>query len=246
MEDFCPNCETQVITKHKEGLEFEQHQHQNHLDLENCPECGFNFTTRDLAVIENKHKSKLPTTPPENSKIDSFRYSESVLEITVPREGLSRKVTGPLMFSILWLLFLAFWTSMALQGSIIFALMAIPFWSTGLSMFYGTTKAIFESQKIELNGNNLVLTKGRLLNSKKIEIPLGNIKSIEMKRMSGRGHLTSMARVNRIGSRKFKVPTLTTKDGEVYTLLEYGSDKERIWLTNLLKEYMSGVYGSAV
>ncbi len=247
MDDHCPNCEAEIQVKYKEdGLEEMElktkHQHKGYLDLENCPECGFNFQPGELALIEDK-RTKLPVEPPEGSKIDSFRYSDSILEITVPKEGFSAKVMGPLIFGVLWLTFVAFWTLMAMQGSILFAMFSIPFWTAGVSMIYGVTKAIFESQKIELNGNTLKITKGRLLNSQEEEFPLASIRKIEMKRVSRTKQVTSMSKPASIINRKQKVPTIIFNDGTEETILNYGSEKEKIWITRLLNEYLTHVHG---
>jgi len=242
----CPNCETEVLTKEKhkyKGKQPPKHQHANHLDLENCPECGFNFDTREIMIVEDKNKVKLNITPPNGSKMDSFRYSNSILEIVSPREGLSSKVRGPLLFGIFWLAFVAMWTLFAMGGGIFFAMFSIPFWMSGLSMIYSVTKSIFEEQKFELNGRTLNIQKNRLLNSKEEEIDLPFIKSIKLESVSTRGRVSGMANSKNVFGKKNKIPTITLKDGTKETLLENGSQAEKIWLVSLLNDYLENVVG---
>lgn len=245
----CPNCEIELLTKEEYEIKYKDkpeptHQHANHLDLENCPECGFNFDTRELILVEDKHKVKLNTTPPKSSKIDSFRYSNSILEIVSPREGLSSKVMGPLSFGVFWLAFVAIWTLFAMGGGILFAAFSIPFWFTGVSMIYSITKTIFEEQKIELNGKTLNIQKTRLLNSKEEEIDLAFIQAIKLEPVSTRGRVSGMANARNVFSKRNKIPTITLKDGSKETFLENGSQAEKIWIVNLLNDYLKNVVGS--
>lgn len=242
----CPNCETEVLTKEKHKHKTKQprqHQHANHLDLENCPECGFNFDTRELMIVEEKNRIKLHTTPPKGSKLDSFRYSNSILEILSPREGFSAKVRGPLLFGVFWLAFVAMWTLFASGGGLIFMLFSIPFWSSGISMVYSVTKTIFEEQKIELNGKTLNIQKNRLLNSREEEVDLAFIQSIKLQPVSTRGRVSGMANAKNVFGKNNKVPTITLKDGTKKTLLENGTQAEKIWLVSLLNDYMDNVVG---
>ncbi len=243
----CPNCETEVLTKEKHKYKTKtpkEHQHSNHLDLENCPECGFNFVERGMEIIEEKHKVKLNTTPPKGSKIDSFRYSNSILELVSPREGFSNKVRGPLMFGMIWLAFVALWTMLAFSGGLFMVLFSIPFWMSGLSMIYSVTKTIFEEQKFELNGRTLTIQKNRLLNSKEEEIDLAFIKSVKLETVSTKGRITGMSNRKNILGNKNKIPTITLRDGSKETLLENGTQAEKIWFVNLLNAYLKDVIGS--
>lgn len=245
----CPNCETELLTKEEYEIKYKEkpkpvHQHANHLDLENCPECGFNFDTRELMRVEDKHKVKLHTTPPKGSKLDSFRYSNSILEILAPREGFSSKVRAPLAFGIFWLAFVAMWTLFASAGGILFAAFSIPFWFTGITMVYSITKTIFEEQKFELNGKTLNIQKNRLLNSKEEEIDLAYIQSIKLEPLTTKNRVSGMANARNLFNKKSKIPTITLKDGSKETLLENGTQAEKIWLVNLLNDYLKEVVGS--
>jgi len=243
----CPNCETEVLTKEETHYKTKpptKHRHANHLDLENCPECGFNFDTREIMVVEDKNRVKLNITPPKGSKLDSFRYSNSILEITSPREGFSQKVRGPLFFGIIWLAFVALWTLLAIGGGPFMVLFSIPFWMSGLSMIYSVSKSIFEEQKFELNGRILKIEKNRLLNSNDEEIDLAFIQSVKLESVSPKGRISNMSNTKNVfGGKRSKVPTITLKDGTKHTMLENGSQAEQIWMVSLLNDYMRDVAG---
>ena len=232
MKYYCSKC----------GAEIQEEQFDNELQIVSCSSCGTDQELSQLMKIDDNHRTELMIVPPKNSKIDVYRYSDSIMEITVPRSGMKPEYLFVLFFSMFWLGFVAFWTLMAAQASILFAMFSIPFWTVGISMVYGLTKVAFEKQLIEINGRTMKITKTRLLNSRTEEFPLMDIDSIKMEKMSNTKHVTSASQLNRIGSNKFKIPTI--KHGkETDTILEYGTEKEKKWLVGLLNEYMVKVHG---
>jgi len=223
----------------EKGGVYKQPKEAEPLDLPSLPE----EREEDL-FVEDKYKVKLNTTPPQGSNLDSFRYSNSIMEIVSPKEGLSKKVRGPLLFGMAWLGFIALWTLLALGGGYIFVLFSIPFWSSGISMIYSVTKTIFEEQKFELNGRTLTIQKNRLLNSREEELDLAFIQSIKLESPSTKKRVTGMADVRNVLGKKSKIPTITLKNGSKETLLENGTQAEKIWLVSLLNEYMKEVIGT--
>ncbi len=235
MKYYCVKC----------GAQIHQNEFDRELEIVECRNCGTEQELQQLVRIEDNHKTQLMLAPPSKSKIDVYRYSDSVMEITIPRSGLKPENLFVLGFSVVWLSFVAFWTLMAASASILFAMFSIPFWIVGVSMLYSLTKVALEKQEIELNGRTMKIKKTRLLNSRTEEFPLMDVDQIKMEKLGNTKRFTTASKLNHLGNKNFKIPTI--KHGkETETLLEYGTEEEKKWVVNLLNEYMVKIHGKDV
>lgn len=70
---------------------------------------------------------------PSGSQIQ-VQHQGDKLQLKIPAPGLKGNNIFMAGFATVWLSFVAFWTTMAAQGSLFFALFSIPFWIVGLFM----------------------------------------------------------------------------------------------------------------
>ncbi|MEM6725042.1 MAG: hypothetical protein AAF598_13475, partial [Bacteroidota bacterium] len=188
MDLFCENCGTKI---NAEEVNIKA-------DIAKCTAC--NTISKASELIRLRERRQLAVVPPVGSRIDSFRYSDNILEIKIPRHGIrTASQVGSLGFGCFWLGFVAVWTTFAWIGAGFMALFSIPFWIVGVAMIYGFTKAAFESQSIELNGHTMKITKNRLLNSKEVVLDLMNIDQIDMKGLSSNKQFTGMVLTDQDG-----------------------------------------------
>ena len=111
-------------------------------------------TAKDATIaLENEHLVKSPgiktVKKPAGSKIRLDKSSDRLL-INIPPTGLKIK---KVLFALYWNVFLLFWTWVASQGSIFFALFSIPGWLVGLSMIFMMFFAISGSIRLEMTRN---------------------------------------------------------------------------------------------
>lgn len=226
---FCDNCDNKI----------EVGEINVAADIFKCKDCGNVGKVSDL--VKKKETRQLMVSPPEDSTIEYIRYSDSVMEINIPRQGVKDATQLSSMgFGCFWLGFVAFWTVTAASIGGAFALFSIPFWIVGIGMVYGFSKAAFEKQKIEVMGNTLTITKTRLLNSKQISLDLLDIDSIDMKGLPVGKQVTNMVFYDRQGRRIKKnvgvtVPTIKYGDKKE-TIMDFSSNEEKIWVAQLLKD----------
>ena len=90
-----------------------------------------------------------PVRKPAGTRVELLRQPES-LYIRIPPGNFSPQTIYLTFFSVIWLSFVAFWTILALRGSIFFAMFSIPFWLVGLVMARTVAHSLFLSTIIEL------------------------------------------------------------------------------------------------
>ncbi|MEM7102154.1 MAG: hypothetical protein AAF502_03410 [Bacteroidota bacterium] len=237
---FCENC----------GNKVEADEINVKADIAKCKECG--HVQKASRLIELRESRQLMIVPPVNSDLDVFRYSDSIMEITSPRKGIKNaSQLAPLGFGCFWLGFVGVWTAGAWALGGAFALFSIPFWVVGFGMIYGFSKTAFEKQKIELSGNTMTITKTRILNSKEVVLDLMDIESIEMKGLPANKQVTNMVFYDKNGIKIKKnvgvtVPTITYEGNKKETILDYGTEEEKIWVAQLLKNFVAEVAAKKV
>ncbi len=227
MDYYCKKCGQSInpsVIGYKEGLMLE------------CPHCGTNQSVDELVAIADRNRSQLAIIPPQNSRIEATRFTDSIVEIDIPREGFSKEMTFPLLFAFFWLAFVAFWTVGAASASIVFALFSIPFWMAGVSMMRGLLSTIFERQRIELNGNKMKIKTAGLLKESIQEINLDEVKSVKLEKRNMLGNVTNMAE-NVAKGRGLKVPTISHKDKKSQ-VLEHLPTKDKEWFVEFMDTYM--------
>ena len=131
-----------------------------------------NYDHREIASLSDNLPEK-----PTGSKLEIFS-TYSGIEIIAAPAGLKGSDIFIAGFSAFWLIFVMFWTFMAVQASLIFALFSIPFWLVGLGMAGGLIKKLTEKQYIEIDSRNIIIRKKGLFFSNQEEMPLHFIDSI--------------------------------------------------------------------
>lgn len=96
---------------------------------------------------------------PFNTRIE-LEVSPDVLSLTIPPARPSPALVGPLVFSVAWLSFVAFWTSGAARGSLFFALFSLPFWFVGFGLLGKSGLPMIRKTTLTLNRDEGELAVG--------------------------------------------------------------------------------------
>lgn len=231
MSLVCSKCESDIDSK----LANVQ------TDLVQCPNCHSIHKVSELIETKELVQQSYELSQPSGSNIDVFN-TRSTMEMIIPPRKLNALDLFPLGFSVAWLSFITFWTFMAAQGSIFFALFSIPFWIVGLSMLSGVITSVTEQQTIELDIYNLKITKKSLLSKNVVEIDLQDIDAIGMKNIKITQAFKAIGRIgshsnNRSKGNKPLLPTISHGIKDT-TILENVTDVEMKWGLDLLKVAM--------
>jgi hypothetical protein len=167
MEFICPTCNWPVNSTNINVI----------TDLAKCEHCG---SIHRASSLVSEIDEKTLKNPPVGSKIELTKESGEDIKLFMPKTGFKRADIPQLIFTLFWLVFIAFWTWSALQALAWFAVYAIPFWLIGLAMLAGLINAINETQTITVNNSTLTLFKERPFRSKKYEFKLQDVQSIKI------------------------------------------------------------------
>jgi hypothetical protein len=247
----CPNC--YAIHRLDELMDNQSRLEDNIVEPDEMPiykekseEDNLIFDIRDfdLMPIESRF-----TQPPKGSKIEIFDTRTS-LEINVPPAGFQYSDISIAGFSIFWLGFVAFWTTMVLSISTWFmALFYIPFWLVGIGMVYGIIGRLFGRQLIEIDKYTLRLTKSGILSKKVYNFDIEDIDSIRRQkvnmanRFKNRKFNTSNS--NNSSNQKETSPTIRVGIKDI-TIFESLSETEQIWGISILKQAIQKYAGKKV
>ena len=161
----------------------------------------------------------------------------SVTEVEMTADGFSAGMAGLIFFALFWNGFVAFWTFMALQGSVLFAMFSIPFWVVGLGMLFGVVTQIFGSQRAIVRRDALVIRK--ILPFRKAEqvIPYSELKAIECQRQIGGKKSAKLVASGSSDSGLIStIPTVTYADNKELMFAEHLKQKDRDWVVDYLNE----------
>ncbi len=242
---ICPNCNSKLLIPNElfsDGSQIGCPVCRTILEID-IPDQEQPEPAQEDKPFQPESDKQLVIVPPEGSKIESYRYSPSVMEIQSPRPVFNPRMYRPLLFVGGWMLFLVLFSGMFAELGSILLLFFVPLFFVGLSMLYGMTKTLMEKQDIDLIGNNIKISKTRLLNSDVTTIPYHKIEKIGL---SGPGRKFISTQLNNMGTPKSpryssKVPTIIYDGGKKATLLEYASDREKQWAVDLLKGFVKEV-----
>lgn len=229
MNLVCTNCKTLLLSENMNIA----------TDLGKGMNCDAIFKLSELVEQE---KVEVSSIPPVGSNVTLNSSEDGILIITLPKNGFNKAQIPRFGFSIVWLGFVAFWTTMAIQGGLFFALFSIPFWFTGFLMLYGLLKTALASQRITVSQTSINLEHINPLKSKTQEIEISNIQEITFEQEKQNPYTA-------IGKRQFsksKIKNDTDKAStEVPTIITYADKKtffetanldEQIWATSLLND----------
>jgi len=159
-----------------------------------CPDCNTTIEDKNINIATDRAKCmacnklfkasqllrSIDTKPPSGSLIVFNDENKNDMFFVIPKRGIEKGDTFPLIFSSFWIAFIAFWTWGASQGSVIFAAFSIPFWVTGFIMWKGIIVNITQQQAIVIQPDTLTIIKKSPISSQKIVIPYSEIDSIEL------------------------------------------------------------------
>ncbi len=242
---ICPTCRSKLLIPNELFADSSQI---------GCPVC------RTVLEIEMPHKElpapqaeekpfqpekdkQLVIVPPEGSRLESYRYSPSVMEILAPRPVFNPRMYRPLLFVAGWFAFVFFLSVVSAGMGPVLLLFSIPLLFVGLSMLYGMSKTLTEKQDIDLIGNHLKINKTRIFNSENISIPYHKIEKIGLTRPGTKLISTNLNNMGTPRSPRYSsnVPTVFYDGGKKATLLEYVSDREKQWAVDLLRGFVREV-----
>jgi hypothetical protein len=128
----------------------------------------------------------LSPTPPESSRIQMKKGYRNNIELVMPRKGFSFSAVPGLLFSFIWLGFVAVWTLLASAGGVGFALFSIPFWIIGLLILGATVGSAFSTQTLVIDNNQLTFSRTQLFGKKTRQFSIRDIDSIEISPVTNR------------------------------------------------------------
>ncbi len=226
MELICPNCK---ITISANNVNIAS-------DLAKCDKCNSIHKTSELADIKSIDKIN---NPPTGTKITIRKLGDSI-ELFYPKKGFTASMGLQLFFSVIWFVFISFWTWGASQANMFFALFSIPFWLIGFVMLGGLINSISETQTLKISKTLLILKKDRPIRPKKIEIKVKDIQSIKMKQLNINpfvifGYSRLMMKVSRqIGMGRIEIPAIISGLKTEY-FFEDAYEAEQEWVTTTLE-----------
>ena len=242
---ICPNCRSKLLIPNELLADGERIA---------CPVCQtileIEMERKQLPQPQQEEKpfqaekdKQLVIVPPEGSRLESYRYSPSVMEILAPRPVFNPRMYRPLMFVGGWFVLIFLMSGMMAGAGSILWLFFAPLFFVGVSMLYGMSKTLTEKQDIDLIGNHLKINKTRIFNSENISIPYHKIEKIGLTRPGTKLISTNLNNMGTPKSPRYSstVPTVFYDGGKKATLLEYTSDREKQWAVDLLRGFVNEV-----
>jgi len=247
----CPSC--YAIHRLDELIDNQNRLEDNFVEPDEMPIYKEKFE-EDNSIFSNRDFDLLPietrfTQPPKGSKIEIFDTRTS-LEINIPPAGFQASDIFIAGFSVFWLGFVAFWTTMVLwSGAWFMALFSIPFWLVGIGMVTGIIGRLFGRQLIEVDKYTLRLTKSGILSKKVYDFDIEDIDSINrqkvnMANMFKNGKFNA-GNSNNNSNQKETLPTIRIGIKDV-TIFDSLSETEQIWGITTLKQAIQQFAGKKV
>lgn len=122
---------------------------------------------------------------PAGSRVQLKKDADS-FDLVLPPTGLNGGTLFLIPFAIAWNSFVFFWTAMASQASIFFALFSLPFWTAGLSMIVKILDALFEKTYLSIRSDTLQFSHRTLgvCYKKQLQVPIEQISKLVYRRPS--------------------------------------------------------------
>ena len=249
MELKCPNC----------GDNMDSRTANVQTDLIQCANCFKIHQLSELVVGEEyeelesrelmPREERLPAAfnklnrlskPLQGSRINSY-FSKSGLDLEIPPRAIQGTDWFLVLFSVFWLGFVAFWTVMASQGSVFFALFSVPFWYVGIMMAKGVLTSLTQKQHIYMDKYTLRVKKQGLLTTSVKEFNIEDIDSITMKEKDIKNQgFKAFSNISQAtsGSSTMLLPTVTVGVDET-KILENALELEQVWAVELLEKALA-------
>jgi DNA-directed RNA polymerase subunit M/transcription elongation factor TFIIS len=227
MELICPDCKATISP---DNVNISS-------DLAKCDKCNSIHKASELA--DSKSIDKI-NNPPTGTKMTIKKGFDDSIELFYPKQGFKASMIFQIFFTIFWVGFVGFWTFMAAQGSILFAMFSIPFWIVGFGMLTGLINSISETQTLKLSRTSLTIKKDRPIRPKSYEINIKDIQSIRMKNLKMNnpfamfGNMKLMFKMQKsFGMGGIEMPAIISGVKTEY-FFEDANDAEQEWVTSTL------------
>ncbi len=220
MELICPNCSAIIDADNINVM----------TDLAKCVRCN---TLHKASALVAYGVEKTSEHPPKGSMIKLSRESGDMVNIHMPAKGFKPSMIPQLLFTVFWLGFITFWTTLASQAGF-FALFSIPFWIAGFFMLGAIIIGVAEKQTIKVGRGKIAITKSRPFFPKKLEYNFSEIEEIALKSNQGMATFStqSFRLQNRYGPPP-ELPSLISGSG-TKTFFESANDAEKAWVVKYL------------
>ena len=139
------------------------------------------------------------------------------------------------IFGVFWLSFVAFWTFLALQASMIFAMFSIPFWLVGFVLVGGLLKRVTEKQYIEIDNHNIIIRKKGLFFLESEELSLYSIDKIKRENVKPTISFNKIGNINNLNNLSKPMIKIDLKE---VPFLENALKVEQDWAIELLNEIL--------
>lgn len=207
-------------------------------DLAKCINCNNIAKASDLVSVLTE--TPVTETPPPGSKLEVHKGFGDDIEISHPKTGLTGNKIPMLVFSFIWLGFIAFWTTGAAQASIIFAAFSAPFWLVGFSMLYGIIKSSTTAQKLTFNRQELSIDKTSLLGTKTFTCGINEILAINLSKSLTKNPLMAFSQIGNTKGNNINLPNLVSHE-KTMLFFETASKDDQEWLVKLLNQKLDAL-----
>jgi hypothetical protein len=193
-------------------------------------ELGIDAGLAEKAVAElDARRSRQAAAPrPFDTRLE-LEVEDGRFHLHVPPARPGARMLGPLAFATAWFSFLAFWTSGAARGSLLFAAFSLPFWLAGLAMVRRFVFPLFQVTTLDLGpGGGRLETK-----------PLGRRRDLRPGELRARlGPHPQSRHQDEETSPPSETIVLLEHGTETFPLLEGWSDAEKRWIAAELEAYL--------
>jgi len=156
----------------------------------------------------------LASRPPAGTRVQVQR-SPSELTIHIPPPGLRGETVGIGLFGLAWNGFVLIWTIGAVTGggSLLFGLIAIPFWIVGFGMVAGVANALLAHVQLRIDRDRFSLTRRLLGRTRRLEGYTADLARVELQTaytQNGRP-VQTIALLEGINQHRFGTPLKTVE-----------------------------------
>lgn len=205
-------------------------------DLAKCGHCG---TIHKASSLVTSSDDKKLTSPPAGSKIRMTKEMDGSIKIFLPNKGFTASDIPMIFFAVFALGFTAFWTALAAQGSVLFAMFSLPFWFISITMLISVINSIKETQSVIVTRNSIVIEKNKPVNGKRYEFTYPVIHAIKLSTYKP-GPFSAFTNI-RFAMRHpwsfgagINMPAIVSGSGTFY-FFENANDAEQEWVTAFLE-----------
>ncbi|MBD2106291.1 serine/threonine-protein kinase [Nodosilinea sp. FACHB-13] len=174
---------------------------------------------------------RLAPRPPVGTRVQ-VQTSPTELSIYIPPPGLRGETAGIGLFGLFWNGFVLVWTIGAVTGggSLLFGLIAIPFWVAGFSMISGVVNALLAHVHLRIDRQQFSLTRRMLGRTRRIEGYTADLAKVELQTAYTQNDrpVHTIALLEGINQHKFGTPLQTV---------------EKVWLVDEIEAFIRSSKG---